>query len=175
MTALPKVRAPSLAQRRALLAAGAMAMLPAWAQRVGPVATPFAWPAITLLDGQVLPPAAWQDTAAVLVFWATHCPFCRRHNVHVEKLHRAVAGKPLRVLTLSSDRDPKLVQRYMQSNGYTFPVSLLDTEALRLSLALLRTLPTTVGISRRGRVGLALPGEMFEEDVLEMARLADAV
>jgi thiol-disulfide isomerase/thioredoxin len=161
--------------RRHLLGLAALSPLlpsPARAQRVGPVVDPFIWPDIRLLDGSVLPAAAWQDTAAVLVFWATHCPFCLRHNAHVEKLHRAMAGKPLRVLGLSSDKDPANVLRYQRQHGYTFPVSLVDTESLRLRLALRRTIPTTVGISRSGRVGLALPGEMFEEDVLGLARLA---
>ena len=163
--------------RRGLLLAGALSVLPARparAQRVGPVPTPFPWPDITLLDGSVLPAVAWNDTAAVLVFWATHCPFCRRHNAHVEKLHRATAGQRLRVLSFAADRDAQTVQRYMQANGYTFPVSLVDSEAMRLRLALRRTIPTTVGIGRNGRVGLALPGEMFEEDVMGMARLAEA-
>jgi len=163
-------------RRRSLLAAGALLALPALpalAQRVGPVQNPFVWPDITLLDGSVLPAASWQDTAAVLVFWATYCPYCLRHNVHVEKLHRAMAGKPLRVLGLSTDRDPAVVQRYLRTHGYSFPVSLVDSEPLRLRLALRRTIPTTVGISRSGRVGLALPGEMFEEDVLGLARLAE--
>lgn len=160
--------------RRGLLAAGALLAWPAWAQRVGPVPTPFPWPDITLIDGSVLPAAAWKDTAAVLVFWATHCPFCLRHNAHVEKLHRAVAGKRLRVLSFAGDREAQTVQRYMARHGYTFPVSLVDSESMRLRLALRRTIPTTVGISRDGRVGLALPGEMFEEDVMGMLRLAEA-
>jgi len=163
-------------RRRCLLVAGAIVALPtlpALGQRVGPVENPFVWPDITLLDGSVLPAASWQDTAAVLVFWATYCPFCLRHNAHVEKLHRAMVGKPLRVLSLATDRDPAVVQRYMRRHGYTFPVSLADSEPLRLRLALRRTIPTTVGISRSSRVGLALPGEMFEEDVLDMGRLAE--
>jgi thiol-disulfide isomerase/thioredoxin len=159
--------------RRQLLAAGALAGLPAWAQPKGPAPVPFAWPDITLLDGTLLPAAAWQDTAAVLVFWATYCPFCLRHNAHVEKLHREVAGRRLRVLGLAGDRDPRAVQRYLGQHGYTFPVSVVDSERMRLRLALGRTIPTTVGIDREGSVGLALPGEMFEEDVLSMARLAE--
>jgi thiol-disulfide isomerase/thioredoxin len=145
---------------------------PAWGQRTGPLPTPFAWPAITLLDGSVIPGTDWVDTAAVLVFWATHCPFCRRHNAHVQKLHEAVAGQRLRVLTFATDRDPAKVRSYLQQHGYGFAVSLQEAESMRLRLGLLRTIPTTVGISRSGRVGLAMPGEMFEEDVLAMAALA---
>jgi len=131
----------------------------------------FDWPDLSLLDGTVLPAAAWQDTGAVLVFWATHCPYCRRHNVHVEKLHRSLAGQPVRVLGLSSDRDPKLVRRYMQQQGLSFPVTM-QSELMRLRLKLSRTIPTTVTLDRRGRQGMAIPGEMFEEDVMGLARAA---
>lgn len=162
--------------RRRWLAAAAGAawasQQPAWGQRTGPLPTPFTWPDITLLDGSTIPAASWHDTAAVLVFWATHCPFCRRHNAHVQKLHDLVAGQRLRVLTFATDRDPSKVRSYLQQQGYGFAVSLQDAEAMRLRLGLLRTIPTTVGISRSGRVGLAMPGEMFEEDVLAMAALA---
>jgi len=178
-TLIPGVAPAFTATRRRLLqttvaavSVSAATAWPALAQRVGPVADPFVWPDITLIDGQVLPASAWRDTAAVLVFWATHCPFCTRHNAHVEKLHRAAAGMPLRVLTFSSDTDLKRVQRYRAQHDYTFAISMVDTEAMRLRLALRRTIPTTVGISRAGRVGLALPGEMFEEDLLDMQKLA---
>ncbi len=164
----------TLPQRRSLLAAGALCALPAWARAASAAPKTLEWPDLTLLDGTVLPAAAWQDTAAVLVFWATHCPYCLRHNAHVEKLHRATAGKRLRVIAFAADRDPQTVRRYMERHRYTFPVSLADSEAMRRRLGLGRTIPTTVGIGRNGRVGLALPGEMFEEDVLEMARLAEA-
>lgn len=170
----------TLRRRQLALGLGAVALgaslgsSRAWGQRTGPVAEPFAWPEIALLDGPVLRATDWRDHAAVLVFWATHCPFCRRHNAHVEKLHRAVAGQPLRVLTLATDRDPEKVRRYMREQGYGFAVSMASAEPLRLLLGLRRTIPTTIGISRSGRVGMAMPGEMFEEDVLAMAALASS-
>jgi thiol-disulfide isomerase/thioredoxin len=179
MTSDPRASPPPQTDRRrwlggaAALAAGACVTggigLPALAQTGGPVA----WPAIDLLDGPRLEPSAWQDTAAVLVFWATHCPFCRRHNAHLEKLHRAVAGRPLRVIAASLDRDPGVVRRYLQTQGYTFPVTM-QGESLRPLFTARRVIPLTVTIDRRGRVSTPIPGEMFEEDVLDLARLADA-
>lgn len=55
------------------------------------------WPAMTLLGGETLGADAWKDTAAVVVFWATWCPFCRRHNARIKQLHPAAAGPHLRV------------------------------------------------------------------------------
>jgi thiol-disulfide isomerase/thioredoxin len=134
--------------------------------------TAVAWPAIDLLDGTRLDPSTWQDTAAVIVFWATHCPFCRRHNAHVEKLHRAVAGRPLRVIGAALDRDPGVVRAYLRTHGYTFPVTM-QGESLRRLFSPRTVMPLTVTVDRRGRVATPIPGEMFEEDVLALARLAD--
>jgi hypothetical protein len=58
--------------------------------------------------------------AAVVVFWSTTCPFCRRHNQHVEKLHRPPpAPAPLAVLGVARDRDAEAVRRHA-AHGYTF-------------------------------------------------------
>ena len=158
----PKV----LIRRRSLLWSGAAACLPAVA------APPFAWPSITLLDGSVLRPQDWDDRAAVVVAFATWCPFCARHNPHVQKLHEAVSGKRLRVLGAALDADPDLVRRYMQRNGYTFAVTPYGAE-LRSLMTTRPGLPLTIPFDRAGRMQTPVPGEMFVEDVLELAALAE--
>jgi thiol-disulfide isomerase/thioredoxin len=153
--------------RRGVLGAGAGLVLGgAGAVRAAP-----AWPTLLLLDGRTLAPEAWRDTAAVVVFWATWCAFCHRHNVHVEALHRATAGLPLRVLGVALDRDAAAVQRHMAARGLTFPVTL-QADALRALSGGRRFTPLTVAVTRGGVVRTPIPGEMFEEDMLELARLA---
>jgi thiol-disulfide isomerase/thioredoxin len=158
--------------RRALLA---VLTLAAWPRL--PVAAPSAspatvqWSAIELLDGKVLKPADWTDMAAVVVFWSTTCPFCRRHNEHVQKLFAASAGQRLRVLGASLDRDAGAVRRYMADRGYGFPVTL-DAARLRPLFTTRAVIPMTCTVDRGGRLLQTIPGEMFEEDVLELGRLA---
>lgn len=132
---------------------------------------PVPWPAVTLLDGRRLDPAAWQGRAAVVVFWSTTCPFCRRHNQHVEKLHGAAAGKPLRVLGVARERDADAVRKYAAAQGYSFPITL-DTRPLAQVLSTRHLIPLTVSVDRQGRLKQVLPGEMFEEDLLDMLALA---
>ncbi|MFM1988953.1 MAG: hypothetical protein RJA99_1910 [Pseudomonadota bacterium] len=133
---------------------------------------PVDWPALRLLDGSTLAADAWRDRAAVVVFWATWCPFCTRHNPHVDALSRAVAGRPMRVLGASLDRDPEPVRRHVREHGLGFPITL-DAALLRERFGLVRRVtPTTVVVDRRGRFVQAIPGEMFEEDVRELARWA---
>lgn len=131
------------------------------------------WPQqpLALLDGSLLDLQALRDQAVVLVFWASYCPFCRRHNPHVQALHRAAAGKPLRVLTASFDR-PEAARAYLRQNQYDFPVTL---EAKRLAplFSTRDVLPLTVVVDRGGRLREVIPGEMFAEDVAELIRHAD--
>lgn len=152
-------------------ALSALAMLP-WAASAAPAAAgePVTWPAgVQLLDGRPWQPQPGQ--AQVVVFWSTTCPFCRRHNQHVEKLHRALAGQRAAVLGVARDRDPGAVQRYVAAQGLSFPVTLAARE-FAAALSARNLIPLTITIDRQGRLRQVIPGEMFEEDVLELAALA---
>lgn len=167
-------------QRRSVLGAAALALplLPVHSAGAAPAAPgqPVAWPALRLLDGTELAPAHWNGRAAVVVFWSTTCPFCRRHNQHLEKLHRAAAalpGQPLQVLGAAREKDAALVRRYAQQQGYSFPITL-DSRALAAAMSERNLIPLTAVVARDGRLKQVLPGEMFEEDVMELLQLAQA-
>lgn len=127
------------------------------------------WPEVTLLDGARWTPAAGR--AQVVVFWSVSCPFCKRHNAHVDKLYRATGDGGPQVLTVSRDRDAAAVRRYLAAGGYAFPVSL-DHDAMAAAMAARRIIPLTLLIDRQGRLKQAIPGEMFEDDVMELLKLA---
>lgn len=130
------------------------------------------WPAeLPLLDGGSLRPEDWQDRAAVLVFWASHCPFCRRHNPHVQALHRAAQGRRLRVLTASFDPADK-ARAYLAQGRYDFPVTL-QAAALAPRFSARDVLPLTVVVGRDGRLAEVIPGEMFAEDVAGLIAYAE--
>lgn len=154
--------------RRAFLAllAGAAGAAHATPAAAGEVVR---WPELALLDGSRWTPEPRR--AKVVVFWSVSCPFCRRHNAHIDKLHRAAGDGGPQVLTVSRDRDAAAVQRYLSANGYGFPVTLAH-DALAGVLAARRIIPLTLLVDRQGRLGQAIPGEMFEEDVMELLKLA---
>ena len=158
-------------RRDVLLAATAVASAAgSIAQSRAPTAIPVAWPAITLLDGSSLSPASWHEQPAVVVVWATWCPFCKRHNTHVEALYRASRGQaPLRVLGLAQDRDADAVRQSMALRGHSFPVAL-DDGSLRARLTSRRVIPMTCLLDRQGQLLQAIPGEMAADDVLDLAR-----
>ena len=137
-----------------------------------------AWPDVRLLGGGRWPAAQWAGQAAVVVFWSTTCPFCKRHNQHVEKLYRAAqvsagGGRSLQVLAVAREQDAAAVRRYAAQQGYSFPISL-DNGPMSAALSTRRVIPLTVTVDRQGRLLQAMAGEMFEEDVMELLQLAQA-
>jgi thiol-disulfide isomerase/thioredoxin len=129
------------------------------------------WPTVKLLDGRSWSAADAKDKAVVVVFWSITCPFCRRHNPHVEKLRAAAVGKPLVVLTVSRDADAAAVARHLREQGLNFAVTL-DYTPMSEALSTRRVTPLTATVGRDGRVRQVIAGEMFEEDVLELLQLA---
>jgi thiol-disulfide isomerase/thioredoxin len=131
-----------------------------------------AWPArVHLLDGRQLAAADLDARPVVAVFWSISCPFCKAHNVHVEKLQRAAAGSRLLVLGIAIDADTAQVREYVRRQGYSFAVTA-DHGALSTSLEGRRVIPRTYAVETGSRLVAALAGEMFEEDVMEFMRLA---
>lgn len=164
-------------RRTALLTSLALAAQPlrtAWAAPAQP-GQAVIWPDVSLLGGGSLSKAQLGSSAAVVVFWTTTCPFCRRHNQHLEKLHRAAlaAGLPLRVLGVARASDADAVRRYAQQQGYSFPITL-DHAPLAAALSERKVIPLTAVVDRQGRLKQVLAGEMFEEDLLELLPLASS-
>lgn len=131
------------------------------------------WPEVALLDGGRLAAPAPGGEASVVVFFSTTCPFCVRHNAHVQKLHDALRGQPLRVLGVAHDKQEAWVRRYVAQRGLTFPVSM-DQAVLHAALSRLPGTPVTVVVDRQQRLREVIRGEMFEEDVLELAKYTRA-
>jgi thiol-disulfide isomerase/thioredoxin len=159
-------------RRRALL--GAVLLAPAALVQALPAqrGERVRWPeSISLLDGQRLSAEQLAAQAVVLVFWSLSCGFCERHNVHIDKLHRAAQGKALRVLGVVRERDAAAVRRFMQARGWQFDVTQ-DAEVLAAALNSRRSVPMTITVDRQGLLREQIPGEMFEADVMALLKLA---
>jgi thiol-disulfide isomerase/thioredoxin len=161
-------------RRQALATIAALPAMSRWAPAQAAPAQPgepVAWPEVTLLDGRRWSAERARGKAVVVVFWSTTCPFCLRHNAHVARLQRESAGRPLEILTVARERDADAVRRYLAQHGYGFAVTL-DAAPMAAALTTRRMIPLTVTVARDGRLKQVIPGEMFEDDVLELARLA---
>jgi peroxiredoxin len=152
--------------------------LPAAAQgEPAPTATPPAigdtvrWPSLQLLDGRQLEPPAAGGRASVVVFFSTTCPFCARHNEHVQKLMVAARGLPLRVLGVAHDTRIEHVRTYLGRRGLGFDVSM-DQLALHAALSRMKGIPLTCVVDRQQHLREVIRGEMSEEDVLGLLKWA---
>jgi thiol-disulfide isomerase/thioredoxin len=159
-----------LPRRDALALLGGAAAAAAWpgCAQAAPAerGQPVAWPEVALLDGGRWGAVQAQDKAVIVVFWSTTCPFCLRHNAHIEKLRRAAAGRPLEILTVARDKDAGAVKAYLARHGYGFQVTM-DQGPMAAALSSRKVIPLTVTVDRQGRLGQEIPGEMFEEDVMQ--------
>jgi thiol-disulfide isomerase/thioredoxin len=161
-------------RRRMLLTLAGGSLGAVWAPlQAAPAAPgePVHWPQVRLLDGAGWNAARADGKAVVAVFWSTTCAFCRRHNAHVEKLRQAAAGRPLEVITIARENDPSAVQRYLSRQGWQFAVTL-EHAPMRAALSTRNMIPLTATVDRHGRLKQVIPGEMFEEDVLDLLKLA---
>ena len=135
------------------------------------VGLPVPWPTVRLLDGRRVEAEAVQGRAVVVVFFATDCGYCQRHNQRLDKLVRTRGALPLTVIAAALDRDPALVEAYLVRHGYTFPATM-DAAALRSVLTARRSYPMTCVIDRQGVLREVIPGEMAEDDVMGLAKWA---
>lgn len=162
------LRAPARRRMLSALCLGALcgAAPAALSQGSKPAGRVVNWPEVTLLDGTRWGPAQAQGKTVIVVFWSTTCPFCLRHNAHIEKLRRAAAGRPLEILTVARDKDAGAVKAYLARHGYGFQVTM-DQGPMAAALSSRKVIPLTVTVDRQGRLGQEIPGEMFEEDVMQ--------
>lgn len=156
--------------RRLVLGSAAMAMLPislaGWAA-TDPVVTTIVWPELQLVSGTILRQDAWINMPAVVVFWETWCPYCKRHNSRVEQLYQSTLGKRIRVIGATTENNENKVKAYVQSNQLHFPVAMVDTD-FRGQFTKRRVVPMTCLVSADGRLVQVIPGEMASADVLSL-------
>jgi hypothetical protein len=131
-----------------------------------------AWnlPRIELLDGSVYEPASSQGHSLLVYWWSSTCPFCALQSPSMEKLWTGQKDRGLQMVALSIDRKPEEAAAYLGKKGYTFPAAWASPE-WRKRFPKPKGLPITLLRGRDGRLLLAEKGQMFQEDVSDIARL----
>ncbi len=146
---------------------------PAAVERLAPplpsTGTRLSVPDLSLLEGGVFKPAQANGQVLVIYWWASTCPFCALQSPEMQKLWLAHKSRGLQMLTLSIDRTPQDAVAYLQKKGYTFPSAWVTPEVQRV-LPKPRGLPITLVRGRADQVLQAERGQMFPEDVEQLAR-----
>jgi len=135
----------------------------------GPARTEVNWSGLKLAAGTQLDPARLKGSPVIVVFWATWCGFCERHNARVDRLHRALGGQPQQVLGVAIDGNAESVGRFVRAKGWTFPVAV-DDGSIRRQFTARRMVPMTCLVDAAGTIGQCIPGEMSDDDVMSLAR-----
>jgi peroxiredoxin len=172
-------------QRRQLLLAGAgWLAAPVFAQGLSPEVSPAALerlapalpalgvpirlPELSLLDGTVFKPEQAKGQVTVVYWWASTCPFCAQQSPEMQKLWLANQAKGLRMLALSVDKTPEAALAYLHKKGYSFPSGWVTPQVQQV-LPKPKGLPVTLVIGRDGKLLQAEKGQMFPEDVAQLA------
>jgi thiol-disulfide isomerase/thioredoxin len=148
----------------ALLLTGRLA-----AQPLPAVGMPLALPAAPLLAGGHFNPAQAQGQVVVLYWWASWCPFCAEQSPLIDKLWLAQRARGLQVLGVSIDKTAAEAQAYLTRRGYAFPSTWMSA-AVAQALPKPKGLPVTIVRGRDGRVVMAEAGQLFPEDIEQIAR-----
>jgi thiol-disulfide isomerase/thioredoxin len=126
------------------------------------------WPELHLLSGATMRPEDWLNTPAVVVFWETWCPYCKRQNVHIDQLYRATSSQKIRIIGVTTETNVAKVKAYMEASQFIFPVAIVDS-SFRTQFTHRLVVPLTCLVSASGRLMQVIPGEMTKEDVLSLA------
>ena len=130
------------------------------------------WPLadVPLFDGSIFRAAQAEGQVVLVYWWASWCPFCAALTPSIQRLWDAQRSRGLKVLGLSVDRRIEDARRYMSQRGYSFPSGWHGPEIERILPKPGKGLPVTCVRDRAGRVVLAETGEIFPEDVEQIAR-----
>lgn len=168
-TSLPALGALALSARHGgLLAQTTPAAMEAVAPPLPTVGTTLTLPEVALFDGTVFKPEQARGHMTLIYWWASTCPFCALQSPEMQKLWQTQQARGLRMLALSVDKKPEDAVAYLKKKGYSFPSGWV-TPAIHKVLPKPRGLPITLMLRRDGQVVQAERGQMFPEDVAQLA------
>jgi DsbE subfamily thiol:disulfide oxidoreductase len=119
---------------------------PTTSAKIGATAANFQLPA---LSGESVALSDYEGQVILVNTWATWCPPCKAEMPAIHEFYQAHQNDGFVVLAINSQEDAATVQRFINAQGFTFPV-LLDTQASVLNQYKVRGLPTSFVIDRDG-------------------------
>lgn len=127
-------------------------------------------PAVETIGGGRFDPERVLGKPLLVYWWASTCPFCALQSPAMEVFWKGHRARGLQMLALSVDRKPADAEAYLKQKGYSFPAAWASPD-WRKAFPKPKGLPITLLAGADGRLLLAEKGQMFAEDVQEMARL----
>ena len=150
-----------------------LSRVPASVATVGQIPSPregFPAPDFTLdtLGGESATLSAYRGKVVIVNLWASWCGPCRAEMPAIQKVYAANRERGLEVLAVNSTfQDSQAdAQEFAQNLGLTFPI-LLDRDGAVSKRYLLRALPSTFFIDRKGIIRSVVFGGPVTEAVVQ--------
>ena len=126
-------------------------------------------PPIALLGGGQFDPDQSRGRPLLVYWWSSTCPYCALQSPSMEALWRGLQARGAQLLTLTIDKKPEAAMAYLAKRGYTFPTGWASP-AWRKQYPKPKGLPITLVADAEGRLVVAEKGQMFPEDVEDLAK-----
>ena len=120
---------------------------------------------LTDLNGNNVSLSDYRGQNVYVNFWASWCGPCRVEMPDIEEIHGEYQDKDLIVLTVNIGENQTTVQRYIDSNGFTFPV-LLDSDQKVARLYKVNSIPASIFIDKEGKVRSQRVGVLTKEQMV---------
>jgi len=117
------------------------------------------------LDGETVSLRGLRGKPVLLNFWASWCGPCRYEMPFLEEIDEEWSDKELMVLAINLRESASTVERFLQAEGYSFPV-LLDTTGVVGGKYNIRAIPTTYFIDKDGIIqGIKIGAFQSKEEI----------
>lgn len=127
-------------------------------------------PEITLedLNGNTVSLKDYEGEKIVLLnFWASWCPPCRAEMPDLDKLYEENKDDDFIVLAVNLGESEDTVKKFIEQNGYGFPVLLDKTQEVGITYQTF-SIPTSVMVDKEGKIRAYRPGLMTYAEMKEM-------
>lgn len=131
------------------------------------------------LEGNKISLSDLEGNIIFLNFWATWCPPCKAEMPHMQEIYDEYQDVSILAVNSTSlelrggtdgDKAKKRVTKFMESEGYTFPV-LLDSDNFVIdnysSIYPIMGIPTTFIIDKKGTIRYVRPGIFTDKEYME--------
>ncbi|CAI2718797.1 peroxiredoxin family protein [Nitrospina watsonii] len=105
---------------------------------------------LTTLNGGKISLKDYRGKVVFINFWATWCATCKVEMPSMQRVYDKFKDRGFEMLTISVDKDQKLIQPFMDKYNLTFPVLLDPEETIAKQVYKTTGVPETFIVSKNG-------------------------